>query len=245
MSWGRNRKQLRHLAAIILAAAGATAAAADVLVVRATGPSARNFRAGSSLADNAKITLQANDSLTLLDGRGTRTLRGPGTFTPSSPPQAAGRATAIAGAATARRGRIGAVRGVEAGSPRSIWVVDIAKSSTICLADPANVTLWRADASKPVTLTLAGQGGARQELDWAAGQATLEWPADLAIADGAAYTISWNGAPQPTSLKFRTLPSKPTGIEATAASLIKNGCEAQLDLLIETMKVPEGEPVPG
>ncbi len=41
-------------------------------------------------------------------------------------------------------------------------------------------------------------------------------------------------------LKFAVLGSNPQGLEDTAAALIKNGCQAQLDLLIETVAVPEG-----
>ena len=41
---------------------------AEVLVVRATGPSAKKFPAGKALADNARITLAANDSIVVLDG---------------------------------------------------------------------------------------------------------------------------------------------------------------------------------
>lgn len=248
MSWGPNKMKFHHLAAALILASGAGAAAADVLVVRASGPSSKNFPAGKAIADNARITLQANDSLVVLDSRGTRTLRGPGTFTPGGPAQASTRSSAVASVATGstRRARIGAVRSVGASAARSpsIWHIDVAKSSNICLADPANVTLWRADASKPVKLSLSRAGGVAQEVDWAAGQSTLTWPAALAISDGADYSLNWDGAAKPTNLKFRTLPAKPGGLEEMASSLIQNGCEAQLDLLIETVKLPDDQSAP-
>jgi len=222
---------------------GATAAAADVLVVRATGPSAKNFPAGKSLPDNGRITLQANDSVVVLDSRGTRTLRGPGTFSPGAAAQASARPSMLAGVdAPQRRARIGAVRSVGAGLPRSpsIWHVDVAKSSNICVADPGNVVLWRADASKPLALTVARPDGRQaQQLNWAAGQTTIAWPTGLTVTDGADYRLSAAGQPA-TSLKFRTLPARPTGLEDMASSLIRNGCEAQLDLLIETVRLPDG-----
>jgi hypothetical protein len=242
MSWGRSKMRKMHLAAAVLAASIATAAAsADILVVRSTGPSAKNFPPGKSLPDNGRITLQANDKLVVLDGRGTRELKGPGSFTPGGPAQAASRTAGLSGiAAPQRRARIGAVRSVGLSQPKSptIWHIDVTKSSTVCLADPANVTLWRADASQPVTLKIAGNEGANGEVSWPAGASTIEWPSGVAIKEGADYRLTW-GASGQSSLKFKTLPSKPIGLEDMASSLIRNDCQAQLDLLIETVKLPD------
>lgn len=251
MSWGPNKaKAARLAAAMLIASAGVSAAAAEVLVVRAQGPSAKSYPAGRKLADNARIVLQANDSLVLLDSRGTRTLRGPGTFTPSGPAQANNR-SAIASVATGstRRARIGAVRGVGSATdarPASLWEVDVRKSSNVCLADPAHVTLWRPDASKAVKLTVTrGSDGASRTVDWASGEPTVAWPSDFAVASGAKYSLSWQGAAKPIALTFKTLASEPTEPEAMASTLIENGCEAQLDLLIQALQRPATAPSAG
>jgi hypothetical protein len=242
--WVQNSAKARHLALALFLATGATAAAADILVVRSTGPSAKMFPPGKSLPENGKITLKGSDMLVVLDGRGTRTLRGPGTFAAGAGQSAATRPVQVAAAAPARRARIGAVRSVGTTAPArpaTLWHVDVSKSSNICLADKSNVTLWRADATKPVTLTVAGAGAAPKTVNWPAGQATVSWPTDVAITDGTDYRLSWNGAAAPTIIKFKTLPTKPAGLENTASSLITNGCSAQLDLLIETVKLPEDQ----
>lgn len=215
---------------------------ADVLIVRSTGPSAKSFPAGKRLSETARVTLKANDLVVVLNGQGTRDLRGPGTFTAGAP----ARRTASAAPATQRRARIGAVRGVGSGElrPPTIWHVDAAKSSTICVADPGNITLWRADASRPVMLNISrGQGGPARQLAWQPGSSTLRWPADLPVTDGAEYRLSWAGAALPTTLKFRTMSQRPAGLEDMASSLIANNCEAQMEMFIETVRLPD-EPTP-
>jgi hypothetical protein len=236
LSWGPSRAFARPLiAAALLATAGA--AWADILVVRSSGPSARSFPPGKRLPESARISLRASDQLVVLDGRGTRIIRGPGTFTAGAP--AAGR-IASAAPIVQRRARIGAVRGVGTGElrPPSIWHVDVARSSNFCVADASKVTLWRADAAGALTLNIGGPGGRSKRLSWQPGSSTLAWPSDLPVADGAEYRLSWSGGSVPTSLRFRTVPAKPAGLEDMAQTLIRNQCDAQLDLFIDTVKLP-------
>jgi hypothetical protein len=210
---------------------------ADILVVRSIGPSARSFPPGKRLPESARISLKPSDQLIVLDGRGTRIIRGPGTFTAGAP--AVGR-VASATPTVDRRARIGAVRGLETGElrPPSIWHVDVAKSSTVCVADPSKVTLWRADPAKALILNIGGPGGRTKQLGWQPGSSTLAWPSDLPVADGAEYRLSWSGGATPTAIRFRTMPTKPAGLEDMAQILIRNQCDAQLDLFIDTVKLP-------
>jgi hypothetical protein len=218
---------------------GAGTAMADILVVRSVGPSAKNYPLGKRLPDNARIILQANDQLTLLDGRGTRELRGPGAFTAASASSAPAQLAASTGMVNGRRARIGAVRGIATGPlrPPTMWHVDVAKSTNVCVSPPNRVALWRANSGPAATMTVAGAGQTRQ-LSWPEGAATLDWPADLPLADGSEYRLSWRGAAAPTTIRFRTLPQRPAGLQATASMLIANQCNAQLDLLIDTVRMP-------
>lgn len=229
------------LAALLLAAPAA--AAADILVVRSLGPSAKSFPPGKRLAETARITLKAQDQLVVLDGRGTRTIRGPGSFVAGTPAVR----TASAAPVQQRRARIGAVRGPGDGEvrPPSIWHVDVAKSSNICVADGAGVTLWRAAAADPVTLTIAAADGTSRTVEWEGGASTVSWPEGLSTSDGAKYRLSWDGSAEPTVLTFKALPKRPAGLEDMASSLITSGCEAQLDLLIETVRLPDDAPPSG
>jgi hypothetical protein len=235
LSWVPSSAFARPLVAAVLLAT-ASAAAADILVVRSSGPSAKAFPPGKRLAESARISLRASDQLILLDGRGTRILRGPGAFTAGA--SAAAR-TASAAPVTDRRARIGAVRGIEGGTlrPPSLWHVDVAKSSNVCVAEGSKLTLWRADPARELRLSVDG-GGHSKRLGWQPGSSTLAWPSDLPITDGAEYRLSWKGAAAPTAIRFRTLAAKPAGLDDMAQALIRNRCEAQLDLFIDAVKQP-------
>lgn len=238
MSWGPNSVTLRKAAIAALLAATAGSAAANVLVVRSAGPSARAYPAGRSLPDNARIPLQAGDVLVVLTAAGTRTFRGPGTFSPGAAARAGTRTVA---AADGRRARVGAVRnaGIVPRGP-TIWHVDITQGGTFCLASASNVMLWRPDASVPVTLTMTPPGGSPRNVQWPAGQATLAWPSAVPIVNGGAYSFRQPGVAVPTQITLRTLRSAPADLSGVAAALIENGCQDQLDLLIETQ--PEAGP---
>jgi hypothetical protein len=221
--------------------AAASAAAADILVVRSIGPSSASYPPGKRLPDTARLTLRAADQLMLLDGRGTRMLRGPGTFTASAAPQQVASAQPV----LQRRARIGAVRGVEAGPlhPPSLWHADIAQNETFCLAEPPALTLWRRDTAAALLLTVTRvSDGATRRIVFEAGASTAAWPADLPLADGIRYRLMRPDVAQPTEIAIRSLGRTPTALQDLASSLIAAGCNAQLDLLVETVRSPDRAP---
>lgn len=237
MIWASTSVWRRGLSAGLLTAALAGTAMAGPVVVRSTGPSARAYPVGQRLADTAQINLRAGDSLVLLDARGTRTITGPGSFaavaagTRASATQAAGRILANQ-TGTERRG--GAVRGgaptLEGQSP-NLWFLDLSKSGTMCVADPAALRFWRASPSAASRVTVTG-GGTTGTVAMPAGAALAEWPKDVPFADGAEYTVAVDGG-TPRKIKLVTVPM-PTDLEDTASKLIAQGCTTQLDLLIAT-----------
>lgn len=227
MSWVQS-KLTRRIGAAILLALAASPAAANSLVVRATGAAATQYRPGTSLPDNAQIRLGPNDSIVLLTSRGTRTFRGPGNFRPTQ----AG--VALAGSTGAR---IGAVRtaGIDPNSPQpSIWQIDVSSSGTVCLTSASGVTLWRPDPSSTARLSIRGPGGNTQ-VSWPAGQSTLAWPGAVPIANNGDYQLTQPTSPVPTSVRVRLIGQVSTDFQAIAATLISNGCQQQLDLLVDSL----------
>lgn len=244
-------KSPRSLAGLAWGAAliAACPAGAESLVVRASGPSAGSFAAGKKLADGKSVTLKAGDVLTLLDGRGTRTLRGPGVFGAGA--TATGGGTSIAsfiGTRNTARARTGAVRGgAVPASPRSpnLWYVDMSKPSTACVPDPSNVKLWRPASTDAATVLVAGKG-ANGKIVFEAGQALTVWPVELPVTEGVTYQLSGDGLAKPVTIRFTILAPGTEGLEGTASTLIARKCDAQLDLLIETVALPDPTPdIPG
>ena len=232
-------KKLAALAVAVVSLAGAGTALAGTMVVRSTGPSAASYPVGKALPADGKITLRAGDAVTVMDAGGTRVLRGPG-------------AVAVAGSATAsgsgfaqlisntggRQARTGATRSTVGGdTPRSpnVWFVDASKGGTQCVADPANVTLWRPDntAEGSVSLTRISDNKA-VDVSFRAGQASRAWPvAELAIEEGAQFRMTSPSAKAPVTIKATLVAQPGDSLDGVAASLLPKGCRNQMDVLVE------------
>jgi hypothetical protein len=204
---------------------GTASATAAVIVVRASGPSATQYPVGKSLPDSASVRLQGGDTLVLLDGKGTRTLRGPGSFPAAARGSAASSTSfsALLASANTRRGRVGAVRPPP--QPRQTWQVSADAAETFCFVAPGmGLRVRREDLTEPRTLVIRDPAtGKSAEVKFDAGQQLADWPASLPITEGR-YRIG----PVETTMK-------PISAGASFADLgsafIQNGCTAQLDAL--------------
>jgi hypothetical protein len=215
------------IGAAALALAVSSASVATVLVVRAAGPSAKVYPPGKALPDAAKIQLQPGDSVMLLNTNGAKTLRGPGTFAVAG---------GGSGTATNRRSRFSAMRSGDVPLNPSPWNLDITQSGKLCVADTSKLTLWRPQMEDAIKLTIRG-GGSEQTLDWAAGKDTLSWPASLPVTSGAEYQLSQPDSGDTARVTFVKLAAPTTDSMSTAQSLIANGCDNQLDVLVETSPI--------
>ena len=216
------------IAASAAAIISSASAAAAVLVVRSSGPSAGAYPPGKALPDDHVLKLKASDTVILLDSRGTRTVQGPGNFSVAA--NAAPSAAVRTAGTSARRVRLGAVRG---SATRSVWQADLERSGNVCVANPADLGLWRADSSGEANVTLTdASSGNKAEVKFAAGQSIAPWPSALPATSGTKVNVT--GLTAPTTLTLRVLTPIPTGLEGMAQSLIRANCEAQLDVLIDT-----------
>ena len=220
---------------------GAVAAEAAVLVVRSSGPSAKAFPAGKAVPDNQVITLKSNDVLILLDSRGTRTLRGPGKFSATATASAAATSSlaALTGQNANRRSRVGAVRRPPTGATagRNVWQADVARSGNICIANPADLGLYRANGVGAAQVTVTDMGsGKSAAVKFTEGQKIANWPAGVPVAANGRYQVAAGG--DNVTYTARMIEPVPAGLEGLAQTFIRNDCQAQLDVLIDTFASP-------
>lgn len=201
-----------------------TAAVASVVVVKSLGPSAKAYPPGKTLPESAQIKLQGGDVVTVLGPASAQTLRGPGNF-------AAGKAMA---SAESKRGRFGALRASEVASNPSIWDVDVTQSGKVCVNDASKLQLWRPDSETAAKVNIRSSQGKSQDIDWAAGKTATAWPASLPVASGAEYQIEWPDTGEKSKVTFVAVPNAPADLVGAAQILIQNGCQHQLDLLVQS-----------
>jgi hypothetical protein len=218
------RTRLMLLGAAAAVALSSTAAVASVVVVRSLGPSSRAYPPGKTLPESAKITLQGGDVVTVLGPNAAQTLRGPGNFD-------AGQST-LASAAS-KRGRFGALRTAEVAINPSIWDLDATQSGKMCVSQAAPLKIWRPDAESKAKLNIRTAEGQNQEIDFAPGKATAAWPTALPIKNSVEYQIEWAGTGDKSKVTFVTVPRSPADLVGAAQLLIENGCQNQLDLLVD------------
>lgn len=235
------RAALRGMTAIALMALPATAMAG--IVVASSGPSAKSYPPGTKLPDDGEITLKASDSVTILDKRGTRVLRGAGTF-PVGSTAGPSRTTTFVALTTQRsasRVRTGAVRGSGPdGKPLrpNLWYVDVTSPGPVCVVDPAEVRAWRPsnEGDESYSVKPAG-GGSPTTLAFQTGSMVAPWEVAMPVTDGASYVISRRGQSD-VEVTFELLPQLDYAPEDLAEALLAKGCESQVSLLASSLVLP-------
>lgn len=235
--------RLGALGAALLTVAVPMAQARAGVVVAVSGPSAKTYPVGRKIGNTDKIVLQAGDTLTVLDEKGTRVLRGAGTYTLAAKAGAdrSGAFALLTRQRSAQRMRTGAVRDT-ATTPitrPNLWYVDVRQSGTMCLADPAEVRLWRPVTGGEQIYAIGLDNKVSSRASFGDGDMLTVWDLSQApITDGATYVIA-GGDGRPSEITFRLLGEAPATPEALASRLIELGCTAQLEVLSTAMAAAE------
>lgn len=202
-----------------------TAAVASVVVVRSLGPSSKAYPPGKTLGESAKITLQGGDVVTVLGPNKAQTLRGPGNFNTS--------AMTLADAA-GKRGRFGALRAGEIAKNPSVWDIDATQNGKVCITDVSKLQLWRPDSTAEASVNIRTSDGAVQRVTWVAGNSSVAWPASLKLASGGDYQIEWQDTGEHSNITIIQVPGSGDDLVGAAQLLIENGCDNQLDVLVDS-----------
>lgn len=255
MRWIKPRKSAAILSLGILAAMPATALHAEPIVIKYEGPNSQNYKPGKKLMSNAKISLKSGEILTVLDERGTRTLRGPGTFSATSSANAGNVSNtslaALIKTNSVRRARTGAVRG-ESGVQQTavnpnLWFVDISKGGKLCVADFQNLQLWRANTSESQQISASdNSSGSSAIVKFSKGRTTASWPSNISPKDGGRYNLSVPGKAEKITLELVSVDV--TGqerLDTLASKLLDRGCQVQSELLAATFAQADPSPTKG
>ncbi|MEO7410300.1 MAG: hypothetical protein ABIU10_03130, partial [Sphingomicrobium sp.] len=201
----------------------------NVVVVKSLGPSSKSYPPGRTLPDSVKINLRGGDVLTVIGPSSAQTLRGPGNFD--------ARQVGLA-AAAGQRGRFGALRAAEVAHNPNVWDLNASDGGKVCVASSTGLQLWRSDSEAPVTVQIRSSDGETQSLTWAAGKALTPWPAAMPVKSGTQYTVEWPEGGDPSKLDVVMIPARPTDLVSAAQVLLANGCQKQLDLLVDGASKP-------
>jgi hypothetical protein len=240
---GKMKSRLIGLAMAGAALAVPGAAMAGV-VVKSSGPSASQYPVGTKLDDNASVTLQAGDVITVLTSDGTQVMRGAGTFRVGERARVTNaRFSSLTRKRNARRVRTGAIRGDTIGAPPAVpnlWYVDVARSGTMCLYSLESVRLWRSNGEGLATYSIApAEAQAKIDItfDDTVVVAAID-PARLQIEEGATYSITGPEGSSEASVTFALLSEDYERADQLAEALLAKGCTAQVEVLADRLGGP-------
>ena len=250
------RRILAALGAMLATAAlGVAPALAQAVVVRASGPSAAKFPTGKKLPDGARVSLEAGDTVTVLDRAGTRVLKGKGAFTIDSQVV---RDRGVVGMLSRTLNnptsiRAGAVRGAELPGaspapmvPKSVWIADIDRGGKVCVPQGSGLYLWRSgNEARRLTWLGEAEGGAMVRLLFPQRTSGVAWPAaTLPLIAGRSYRMNDDGASD-RAVEFEIVSLAPDAIPDNAAELgsllLSNGCTVQFEMLADSLAKLEAE----
>ncbi len=204
---------------------GTTAAMANVVVVRSLGPSSKAYPPGKTLPESAEINLKGGDVVTLIGPSNAQTFRGPGNFNASK--------VSLADAA-GKRGRFGALRAGEVARNPGVWDIDAKHDGKVCVTENGRIQLWRGDSTAEATVNVRSSDGETATIEWVAGNASVAWPTNIPVVSGNDYTVEWMDTGEANNLTLVKVPGSPDDLAGAAQILIQNGCDQQLNVLVDS-----------
>lgn len=238
------RRRVWLSVALVIALPLAPAWAAELLVI---GSENSDIGEGAIVESEATLRLAPGARLTLIAEDGTVvTLEGPyegaplesATDAPAERTLLRALGNLFAGGGGRQSTTKGATRGGPAGGAGiGVWTIDTGSQGDACAPAGAPVTLWRAKSERASVLKLTHQNArASVDIDWPAGAATLAWPAELPIVDGADYLVRLTGVLVARKLTLHVVPGDLPSEAHRAAWMAERGCLSQARALLSQVR---------
>ena len=234
----------------ILLMTWAFSAQAQQLVVIASG--APSLKPGQVVKSGAAIEIPAGASVTLVSETGkTVILKGPFSGPAKAGGQGGGQGdgkgegekliaslSGLLSGSGRETGSLGTMRAAAPPKPPSdAWVINTGKSGDFCVEAKGPVMLWRDKAAKARILTLKNlTDKSKSTAEWPAGSATLKWPSQVKITDGARYLLRMKGSRAARKFKLHLVPGGLASDAHRAAWMARNGCEKQAMRLLAGLR---------
>ncbi|MEM7701136.1 MAG: hypothetical protein AAF251_04295 [Pseudomonadota bacterium] len=250
MSWARNKTIALRAAAVGSALSaligGGVAFAEPAIIVKST---VKDYKVGTKIDDQDTITLADGDKVSVLTTKGSRTMKGPGTFVVGANPKSnRSRFTNLKRRGASTRTDPGAVRsaitadsGARLTRPK-VFYVDVARSGRVCLSNVQDVSLWRPYDDKPATYLVNGPGLEQPVTVFFAERKSVAPPPEqtLALSGGATYTIVGGEAGEGPAMTMASvtivdLRQDYARADQLADAFFENGCMAQFEVLSERL----------
>ena len=227
------------IAGAVLLGAGSAALAAPAVVVKS---SASEFPVGSKVDDADTITLESGESVTVLTSKGSRTMKGPGTFEVGAKPKSnRARFANFTRKQAASRSGTGAVRGANDDVARpvnpNVYYVDVERAGAVCLYDLDAVRLWRPYNDGIQTYQVFDpqtENSIDVTFDDGDSVAPLD-PALLKLTEGVEYTITGPEGASEESVSFVKLTQDYAPANVFADALLERGCTVQVEVLADKL----------
>ncbi|MEO0590354.1 MAG: hypothetical protein AAFY81_08815 [Pseudomonadota bacterium] len=227
------------LAGALLVGAGSAALAEPAVVVKS---SASEFPVGSKVEDTDTITLENGESVTVLTNKGSRTMKGPGTFEVGAKPKSnRARFANFTRKRAASRSATGAVRAASEGVARPVnpnaYYVDVERSGAVCLYDLEAVRLWRPYNDGIQTYQVFDpqtEDSIDVTFDDGDSVAPLD-PALLTLTEGIEYTVTGPEGASEAKVSFVSMTEEYKQPDRFADALVERGCMVQLETLAEKL----------
>ena len=209
-------KTLSTVLALLALATTSPAWAGKILVLESDGMD--EYAAGRTFDGSGQIDVPAGARLVLMDERGVAvTIKGPYTGIPgggdrSTGPSFLDRLAAIVKAPSIADNHpvLGATRAM---TPVPVlpnkWALDVTATGSACVRGVSDAALWRPTPRPATTITLARRSPTTPVVtkSWPINEATLPWPAEAPLEEGASYLVTLATATTQHILNVRVAPA--------------------------------------